>query len=324
LGIPSTISLGTLDATYVLGFLPSVQVADAATSMVDDSIKKIFSMGNLLGKVCFKVYNDFCDQEIGVLVDMQTSLNDRNIKVFDLKFQPLKVFDPSCDDTNSDEVRILYDFEKRELSLCKRLAFRLFNNDLCLRLTDLIFGMKGIHFIPVIEFSSSFPDVPNPKYTFNAVNEGTVDTCFKTTDCSTCNKNSKCGWCNSRRSCVSREAELDNCGGCLAGFSEKCGDDLILETQQCSSFPSFDADSNWRLSPKEWDDSVGSWLTKSRSKRAFDKMDQNGDNIIEYQEYCNVQKSKADSKGFAPGWIALIVIVVVVALLVAFLVALLF
>ncbi|KAL6049611.1 hypothetical protein QOT17_020361 [Balamuthia mandrillaris] len=275
--------------------------------------------------LCFEVTRAPCEDRVNLGIKLGKTSSDRLIDLsIDLGDYLGCMKEKSSErsfNIGAGEATVEWDYDNKQISVCASLFSDMIRpNAFCLLLNDILWTMRGISFCPQISIdSSSYSNTIE----FLCQTLGEIDECNRIETFEECKEHAGCGWCSARRACINTANPLDPCEGCPSWVvdlpstnstnatipNEQNGNHTIsvssmkvpfleevavregreeaerIEVRYCGDYYDY-ADETGKVSFERWYEAVGAYLDATEVNATFAATDENGDNVIDYKEYC--------------------------------------
>ncbi|KAL6049597.1 hypothetical protein QOT17_020348 [Balamuthia mandrillaris] len=259
-----------------------------------DKFLNLANMLNVAPDLCFEVSRSACDDKVNMGIKLGKSSSELLFDVSIGLSDYLGCANERSFNAGVVEATVNMDFDNKQISVCASL------------------------FSGMIPYSNTIE--------FLCQTLGEIDECNRIETFKECEETSGCGWCSARRACISTANPINPCEGCpswvldlpspanettpevavreeerqegnvtvssvkvpfLEELAARAGREEAekIEVRYCGDWYDY-ADETGKVSFEQWMEVVGAYLNASEVNASFAATDENGDNVIDYKEYC--------------------------------------
>ncbi|KAL6068303.1 hypothetical protein QOT17_008332 [Balamuthia mandrillaris] len=290
-----------------------------------DKILNLANMLNVAPDLCFEVSRSACDDKVNMGIKLGKSSSELLFDVSIGLGDYLGCAKERSFNAGVVEATVNMDHDNKKISVCASLFSGMIpSNEFCFLLDDILWTMKGISFCPQISIDSS-PYSNTIEFLCQTLGEidecdriETFKECEETSGCGWCSARRACistaNPINPCEGCPSwvldlpspanesttpevavREEERQEGNVTVSSVKVPFLEELAaragreeaerIEVRYCGDWYDY-ADETGKVSFEQWMEVVGAYLNTSEVNASFAATDENGDNVIDYKEYC--------------------------------------
>ncbi|KAL6068301.1 hypothetical protein QOT17_008330 [Balamuthia mandrillaris] len=288
-------------------------------------ILKLANMLNFEPELCFEVSRTACEDKVNMGIKLGRSSTDRLIDLSIGLRDFLGCMKERSFNISVVDVTIKLDYDNKQIAVCASLfGGMILPNEFCFLLDDILWTMRGISFCPQISIDS-LPYSNTIEFLCQTLGEidecnriETFKECEETSGCGWCSARRACistaNPINPCEGCPSwvldlpspanesttpevavREEERQEGNVTVSSVKVPFLEELAaregreeaerIEVRYCGDWYDY-ADETGKVSFEQWMEVVGAYLNASEVNASFAATDENGDNVIDYKEYC--------------------------------------